>query len=155
MRPVKFIDTSVLCNLVPVPAMDQHAAQIREEMKTHLDAGCQFVLPITTVIETGNHIAHLPSGQMRRDTAKTFVEILHFVQRGKAPWVLHDVSWNADFLGQLLAGADTGTTYLQHATSKVGAGDLCILTERSAYEQRTGIRATVWSIDSDLTAYRD
>lgn len=155
MRPVTFIDTSILCNLVPVPAMDQHANEIKAQMATRLTQGCQFVLPITTVIETGNHIAHLPDGTLRRTTAKKFAEILDLVRRGSAPWVLHDVAWNADFLERFLAGADTDTPYVDHALAKLGAGDLCILTERAAYHQRTGIRATVWSIDSDLIAHQD
>ena len=155
MRPVLFIDTSVLCNIVPVPGMDQEVESIKGELKKFLQEGVQFILPITSVIETGNHIAHLPDGGRRRMVAEKFADILNFVLEGKAPWVLHDVPWNAAFLEELLATADTGCTYVEHAVAERGAGDLCILTERAAYERRTGIRATVWSIDKDLIAYKD
>ncbi|WP_210424411.1 hypothetical protein [Gephyromycinifex aptenodytis] len=153
MSPIAFIDTSVLCNLIPVPGMDQSSAEIKTELKVRLAEGWQFILPITSVIETGNHIAHLSDGRLRRATADTFVKIMQLVQQGKAPWLLHDVPWDADFLKLLLAGADTGSGYVDNATRGVGAGDLCILTERLTYQARSGIRAEIWSIDSDLTAH--
>lgn len=32
-------------------------------------------------------------------------------------------------------------------------GDLCILTERMRYEQRTQLRATIWAFDQALAAH--
>lgn len=155
MHTIAFIDTSVLCNLVPVPGKDQDSVEVKKELRRRLDAGCQFILPITAVIETGNHIAHISNGDRRRETAEHFVAILKLVQQGSSPWILHDVPWDAEFLKDLLEGADTGSGYVDHATAGVGAGDLCILTERASYQRRSGIRAVIWSIDRDLTAHQD
>lgn len=152
MSAISFIDTSILCNLVPVPGYDQHREQVTEEMTLRLNRGEQFILPITAVIETGNHIAQLPSGGVRREAATKLDAMLRLICAGRAPWILHDIAWNGDFLQRLLDGADTETSYVDQAVAKVGAGDLCILTERLAFSERSGIRAGVWTLDGGLSA---
>jgi hypothetical protein len=134
-REVVFIDSSILCNLVPVPGRDQDAASVREEMSGRLRARQQFILPITAVIETGNFIAQVADGHARRGAA------------------MHDVAWNRSFLERFLRGADTGADYVRHAVSRLGAGDLCVLTEREHYRTRTGVAAQIWSLDSGLSAH--
>jgi hypothetical protein len=120
-----FIDTSILCNLIPVPGRNQQENEVRNEMSTRLKAGQKFILPITAVIETGNFVAQISDGRQRLTTATKLEEILRLICAGKAPWVLHDVSWNQAFLEEFLDGAGTMTTYSQHAQSKVGAG-ICV-----------------------------
>lgn len=153
MVVLSFIDTSVLCNLVPVPGRDQEATAVKAELTQRLKAGERFILPITAVIETGNFIAQLSDGRVRRQVAETFAELLQLVVDDRAPWVLNRVEWNAEFLSHLLAGADTRMTYVEHAVAAVGAGDLCIVTERSQYEQRSQVRAKIWTLDQGLGAY--
>lgn len=153
MGTVIFIDTSVLCNLVPVPGRDQHTDEVKAELRSHLDAGKVFVLPITAVVETGNFIAQIADGRERRKAAQDFEMILRFVCEGKAPWTLHDVAWSAPFIEDLLRGADTGSDYIQHAQNRVGAGDLCILTERYQYQKRTQSSAEIWTRDVALGAH--
>lgn len=150
---IAFIDTSVLCNLVPVPGWDQDRDRVHAEYKTRKDENQQFILPITAVIETGNFIAQVPDGRVRRRTADAFDKLLRLIQSRKSPWVLHDVAWNADFIGLLLDGAATGISYVDHAQAKVGAGDLTILTEREQYRSRSGLDADVWTLDSALAAH--
>ncbi len=122
-------------------------------MKHRLAEGEMFILPITAVIETGNFIGQLSSGAERRTTASKFDALLRLICAGQAPWVLHDVAWNREFLEQLLDGASTGTDYVQHAQNKVGAGDLCILTEREQYRARAQISAELWTLDGALSAH--
>lgn len=153
MRPIVFIDTSILCNVVPVPGRDQHATEVLAEMAERLRSGHNFILPITAVIETGNFIAQLPGGSQRRAAAMRLSELLRLVCEGKAPWVLHDLAWNRSFLVSFLAGSTTGMTYVEHAQSQLGAGDLCILTERDHYRERTGIHAQIWARDAGLMAF--
>ncbi len=152
MGTLTFIDTSILCNLVPVPGYDQQRAEVAGEMSDRLRAGEEFILPITSVIETGNHIAQLGSGGARRQAATRLDAMLRMICAGQAPWVLHDVAWNRDFLQQLLDGADTQTSYIEHAQSGVGAGDLCILTERQSFTERSRIPAAIWTLDQGLSA---
>ena len=152
-QEVIFIDTSILCNIVPVPGFDQHREKVRAEMKEYVKKKAKFILPITAVIETGNHIAQLPSGDERRKSAERFSEILRLVVEHKAPWSLVDVEWREDFLSDLLEGADTEESLVDLAVRKVGLGDLCILTERMRYERRTQLRATIWTLDKALAAH--
>lgn len=153
MRPVSFIDTSVLCNLIPVPGRDQNAEEVKRVMIDRLAQGERFILPMTSVIETGNFIAQLKDGTVRRQTAGKLEQILRLICEGKAPWVLHDVAWDRSFLNQFLEGADTMMSYVQHAVNQLGAGDLCILTERQQYHDRSGIRANIWTYDEGLDSH--
>lgn len=153
MGTICFIDTSVLCNLVPVPGYDQHRAQIVKEMGHRLDNGVEFILPITTVIETGNHIAQLDSGRARRQAATKLDAFLRLICAGQSPWYLHDVAWGKDFLQTMVDGADTSTSYIEHAQAGLGAGDLCILNERQAFSQRSRIPASIWTLDEGLSAW--
>ena len=152
-QEVIFIDTSILCNIVPVPGFDQHREKVRAEMKEYVEKKAKFILPITTVIETGNHIAQLAGGNDRRESAERFSEILRLVVEHKAPWSLVDVEWREDFLSDLLEGADTEESLVDLAVRKGGLGDVCILTERMRYERRTQLRATIWTHDKALAAH--
>ena len=152
-QEVIFIDTSILCHSMPVPGFDQHREKVRAEMKEYVEKKAKFILPITTVIETGNHIAQLAGGNDRRESAERFSEILRLVVEHKAPWSLVDVEWREDFLSDLLEGADTEESLVDLAVRKVGLGDLCILTERMRYERRTQLRATIWTLDKALAAH--
>jgi hypothetical protein len=122
-------------------------------MAARLRSGQQFILPITTVIETGNFIAQIPRGDSRRACAIRMAELLRLICQGRAPWVLHDVAWNRDFLERFLDGADTQVGYVQHAVSQLSAGDLCLLTERHHYHTRTSITARIWTLDAGLAAH--
>lgn len=154
MPKVVFVDTSVLCNLLPVPGLDQQASEISAQMADRLrEDDALYILPITTVIETGNHIAQIKNGDHRRKTADRFSQMLSLIIEKKAPWTLHDIAWNRTFLEMLMAGAGTGTSYIDHASAGVGTGDLCILTECYQYQQRTKMDATIWSLDQALAAY--
>ncbi|MDO5285292.1 MAG: hypothetical protein Q4G45_00490 [Actinomycetia bacterium] len=148
-----FIDTSVLTNLLPVPGRDQDSAAVRDLLQDRTDRGDRFILPITSVIETGNFVAQIPDGHVRRSTAQRFEHLLRLVANGKSPWIFHDVPWNAQFLQRLLDGAGTEISYLNHAIAEVGMGDLCILTERDHYHRRTRVRAKIWTLDHELAAH--
>lgn len=152
-RAIVFIDSSILCNLVPVPGRDQDRAAVQQELVERLSLGDQFILPITAVIETGNFIAQLSDGGLRRAAALRMAELLRLICNERAPWVLHDVAWNRAFLEQFLQGGGTHIDYVQHAINQVGAGDLCLLTERQHYRDRTGVAADVWTLDAGLAAH--
>ena len=129
MSTISFIDTSILCNLVPVPGFDQQKDGVSEELRRRLDDGEEFILPITSE------------------------KLLRLICAGQAPWVLHDVAWDRGFLQSFLDGADTATSFIDHAQAGVGAGDLCILTERQAFSERSRIPAGIWTLDGGLSAH--
>lgn len=154
MPTVRFIDTCVLCNLLPVPGRDQHRERIKRDFKVYLANRDTLIMPIASVIETGNHIAHVKDGNLRRTTATRFNEMLTALKSNKAPWVMNELSWDSSFLDSFLSGAGTGMTWVDHATSGLGAGDLSILAERDLYRQRSGMRdVRIWTDDTALRGY--
>ncbi|MBB4913918.1 hypothetical protein [Streptosporangium saharense] len=149
---VEFVDTSVLCNILDIPGKNQDRESVKQQLEQR--RGCDLILPVTTVIETGNHIAQLSDGRVRRDRADKLHQLLSLVIAGEAPWVLHTVEWGEGFLRSLLAGAGTGTPFSDHVMAKLGLGDLCILTERELYRTRvTNVEVGIWTLDTQLRSH--
>jgi len=154
-RSVVFVDTTILLNLLDVPNMNGERAAVLADYNKR-KAGGGLILPITTVIETGNHISHLPNGSARRACAERFVGLLELVIAGKSPFVLHETAWGGGFFDKLVRGGTTGTTLVDHLTQgQLGCGDVAILVERDHYLARvaTGVTATVWTLDRGLASH--
>lgn len=155
MAEVRFVDTSVLCDLLKVPGKCQRHDEVREELAALQDRGVALVLPIATIIETGNHIAQAPEGHGRRASAQAFVGVLRLTAEGGAPWVLHSVAWDRRMLALLCDGPGKVGPFVELAGSGVlGAGDMAILAECELYSARTaGVDVRVWTHDERLAAY--
>lgn len=154
VRRVSFVDTSVLCNLLPVPGFDDDRDQAVEQMRARECSGETLILPVTTVIETGNFIAQIPDGRVRRTTAQTFSKMLRMVIDNRAPWQLHRFTWDDAFLRELIVGAGTGIDLVDQAVRRFGCGDLCILAERQMYAARATLASVeIWTMDAVLAAH--
>lgn len=155
MREVRFVDTSVLCDLLDVPGKNQQRDVVREELKELVAAGGQLVLPIAAIIETGNHIVNVGDGGARRACAERFVALLRATAEGRLPWVMHAVAWDDAMLHRLCEGTTATGPFLELAAAGLlGTGDLSILVERDLYAARTaGIAVTVWTHDQRLAAF--
>jgi hypothetical protein len=155
MAEIRFVDTSVLCDLLKVPGKCQRHDEVREELEVLRGSGVQLVLPIASVIETGNHIAQAEGGRARRACAERFVGLLRLTAEGGAPWVLHSVAWDGRMLDLLCDGPGQVGAFVEMAGSgTLGAGDVAILAECELYASRTaGVRVSVWTHDERLAAY--
>lgn len=155
MRQVRFVDTSVLCDIIAVPGKTQRHNTVVAELRELVKAGVPLVLPIATIIETGNHIAQAADGDARRACAERFVTLLRATANGQMPWVLHAVAWDESMLTLLCDGtAHTGAFVDLAAAGLLGTGDLSILAERELYRRRTaGVEVTLWTHDEKLSAY--
>lgn len=149
---VYFIDTSVLDNLLEIPKKSQDREQVKKDFSKRQSENSRFILPITAVIETGNHIAQLSDGQVRRAIAEKFSQMLELTAQRQAPWILHDFQWNKEFITELISQHRAGQTMVELMMQQVGGGDLCILTERELYRRATGITAEVWTYDTMLAS---
>jgi hypothetical protein len=155
-RPVVFVDTSVLCNLLGVPNKAQDRKQITAELVERRKSS-DLVLPITAIIETGNHIAQIGDGygNARRECAQMFARFIEMMIARETPWVLHSVEWDESYLRTLLDGGGTGSSLVDLATARFGCGDLSILVEVERYRARTaGVDVDVWTLDAQLASYR-
>lgn len=90
---VRFIDTSVLVNKLRVPGMCEKAEIIDKEFREAVREKEVLILPIATIIETGNHIAHIPDGNKRRTIAETYGEYLKKQQKEKHHGNFMGLSW--------------------------------------------------------------
>lgn len=154
MRTVEFVDTSVLCNFLDVPGKNQDRDEVRKSMREKVDGGVQLIIPISAVVEAGNHITQLRDGAARRACAERFATTLRAIAAGELPWVLHQVAWDEQFLVKLCDGVAGTGPFVECATQGLGAGDLAILVERELYLERSAIeRAGVWTLDAQLAAY--
>lgn len=155
MPSVVFIDTSVLLNLLDVPDRNAERDAVLAEYPQRQEQG-QFILPITTVIETGNHIGNVEPGAPRRTCAERFADMLRMVIQGTAPFAMHEMGWDDEFLRHLVAGGRTETPLVDLLVAQViGCGDLTILLERDRYLARVakGTSARIWTLDHGLAAY--
>ncbi|MEN9443650.1 MAG: hypothetical protein RIS47_540, partial [Bacteroidota bacterium] len=65
MNKVLMIDTSILCVWLKVPNMDTCGSDanrwdfdhVNSKIETEIQQGTRMILPLATIIETGNHIA--------------------------------------------------------------------------------------------------
>src|SRR6476469_9842019 len=155
MRPwVNFVDTSIVCNLLSIPGKCSDREEVAQEHKAKQDARESFILPVTAVIETSNHIRHVPNGIDRRVCAEKFASMLRLVAEEKSPWILNEFTWGRGTIQALLEGCETGMTFVEHSVGGLGGGDLCILCEKQIYRERTKISAVrVWSRDVILRSH--
>ena len=63
---VRFMDTSIVMNLLEIPGMCQDAEKVKKEFNQAVEAKETLILPVSTIIESGNHIAHIADGHIRR-----------------------------------------------------------------------------------------
>lgn len=138
-----------------MPGKCQLHDQVRAELQSLHESSVQLVLPIASIIETGNHIAQAGDGHGRRKSAEAFVALLRLTAEGAAPWVLHSVAWDKRMLDLLCDGpGGIGDFVTLAGQGMLGAGDVAILAECQLYATRTaGVTVSVWTHDERLAAY--
>ncbi len=82
------IDTSIFLHILRAPGYENptQEASLAKCMEHLLESGAVLYLPLTTILETGNHIGHMPHGGERRRAAQHFVNRIQEALDGKAPW---------------------------------------------------------------------
>lgn len=91
---ILIIDTSILCVYLKVPQIEEcgkdgdkwnydRVSQKIEEEGRH---NTRFVLPLATIIETGNHIAHT-SGDNKYKLVNAFADLVEKTIDEETPWI--------------------------------------------------------------------
>lgn len=156
MSAVCIIDTSVFLNLLNVPEKNQDKDSIIRSYSEYVDLGVTFILPMATIIETGNHIAQNGNGTLRRETATRFLETVKGAFTGDAPYRTSEFPNNTEILEWIdrfpqLAGQNKSPTKTSEGTS---FGDLSIIVEYEKCIKRFSMTEVfIWSLDSDLKQY--
>ena len=156
MSAVCLIDTSIFLNLLNVPGRNQEVSKVLDNWQSYVDLQCTFILPMATILETGNHIAQNGNGHTRRETAIRFCRVVRGSFEGEAPYQPSEFPNSAELLSWLnefpdLAGQNKSPAKLTEGTS---FGDLSIIKEFEKCRSRFRMSEVfIWSLDSDLQQY--
>ncbi len=155
MSSICLIDTSIFLEIVDVPKYNQHRASVLEDFETYYLAGFTFLLPMATILETGNHIAQNGDGRMRRKTAIRFVEQVKAAFNGEAPWRPTTFPSTAEILEWIDQFPDeAGKNKAPNKQEGTSFGDLSIIQEyHKACNKFSMSEVFIWSLDSDLLNY--
>lgn len=88
MRKVLIVDTSILCVWLAVPCMETcgwDKKRVDELIAAEIEAKTTLVLPLATIIETGNHIAKVP-GDRRFKLAQELSKLIEKAADAESPW---------------------------------------------------------------------
>lgn len=156
MSAIVLLDTSVYLNMLDVPSRNQDRDVILCEMADCFAQGDYFLLPLASVWETGNHIAHLPDGRVRRTYAQALLNDVGRAFVGDAPYRPTHFPGRQEFLGWLHAFPDMVAR--SKSPKKVREGpslaDLSIIKEwERACQLHPMSRVRIWSLDEDLAGY--
>lgn len=147
MSAICLIDTSILLEILDIPNKATQRAAIIQSLKDKRTINETLFLPMTTIIETGNHIAQNGDGRQRRDRAGKFIAMIEKALIGEAPFK------PLNFLSseQLSLWLHEFTDY---ATSGTGIGDLSIIKDwEKQRELNPRRRVYIWSLDTHLQGY--
>lgn len=151
MKAVKLIDTSILCELLEIPGKSNKSTSrnIKARFRKMANDDVRFVLPLASIIETGNHIANAKNvdGQARR---KKGLELMSFVIKSLdqySPflntifWERNDIeAWMKDFPDSAMRSKGLGDLSIEH--------DLQIV--KSRLKLPSSMPVEIWSKDGHL-----
>ena len=156
MSAIVLLDTSVYLNVLDVPGFNQHRQTVIKDFEKGINQDDHFLLPLATVWETGNHIAHLPNGQQRRTHAQNLADDVLLAFQGQIPYrATHFperdefMTWLSDFPQAAMRNKSAtktteGTSLADHSIIKEWKRN-CRLNPMS--------RVRIWSLDMDLSGY--
>ncbi|MCJ2121842.1 hypothetical protein [Methylobacterium sp. J-077] len=155
MNTVAVLDTSFLCCYLCVVGKETCGEgnlyfdpdRAKTKLDALRDANVTFVLPLASIIETGNHIANSPSYRFERAT--DLVNLLSYAAQGSSPW--------ASFEDQRQLWAGESLDYIVKnwpaaAARKSSMGDHTIRLVADYYS-RAGLKVQILTGDRDLSSY--
>lgn len=110
MAKILIIDTSIMCVWLRVPGMETTGKNneytydiVAQHIEEERGKGTKLVLPVATIIETGNHIAHANGN--KEQSIKELSSMIISSAKGETPWIAIDMQhtlWNVDNLSVLV-----------------------------------------------------
>ncbi|ATB48122.1 hypothetical protein [Corallococcus macrosporus] len=148
---VVLLDTSILCEILAVPKLSSNARGFQNQLKDKIKAGDTLLLPMTSILETGNHIGQCSmQGQARRKAATAFVKFVTEALKGDLPFrptpffqAKELATWLVEFPDWAMRSDAKG--------KGSGLGDLTIQKEwMRQCDLNPGRRVYIWSLDQQL-----
>lgn len=152
---VCLIDTSILLSILDVPGRNQDREKISQDFVEYSESNCSFLLPMATIIETGNHIAQNGDGRVRRETALRFVEAVKASFDEQPPWRMCEFQNITEILTWIDAFPDeAGKNKKPDKNEGTSFGDFSIIQEfYKACKRFSMTEVFIWSRDQDLMNY--
>ena len=145
---IGLIDTCIMCNILKVSGMHQRFNDVMQQLRNYINEGYTLLLPVATIIETGNHVAQNGDGTQRRETAQHFVKVVNDAIEDKAPWTISKTLFDVDIMTEYLID------FPDSAMRGMGFGDLSIIKE---YDNLCSLHSArcifIWSLDEHLSGY--
>lgn len=149
MNTVLFVDTSVMVNLLNIPGKNEHHDEAMEAYhRLSGQEGTVLVIPVATLVETGNHIAHIPDGNLRFSIGKTFTELIRCAIAMDGCWATA-----CEIPPKVLkAGMEE---FLRRVPGGTGLGDATIIAQFEEYwtQQQPIGTMRIWSFDRHLQGF--
>ncbi len=156
MSDIVLLDTSVYLNVLDVPGFNQHRDAILDQFNARIQNHDYFLLPMATIWETGNHIAHIESGGYRRKWAELLYSEVNNALIGNTPYkatYFPDKSVFLEWLADFPNFAQRNKTDRQ-TREGVSLSDLSIIKEWEQTRDRHSMsRVLIWSLDRHLIGY--
>lgn len=149
---VRFMDTSIVMNLLEIPNMCADVERVKEEFRRIIENKETLILPLSTIIESGNHTAHINDGAIRRTKAMKFGEFLKKTANSEAPWTLYGVEITKEDL--LTLAEEFPNRALKE---QMGIGDMSIIRFYEKYKKTIPAigKIMIWSTDKHLQGYEE
>ena len=154
-KKVLIFDTSVLCVWLKVPGKETCGPDnskmtydiVNEKIEEEKKLGTTFVLPIASIIETGNHIAH--SAGDRHTVGQVFAGIISATADQISPWAAFTEQselWKKENLKVL------AERWKESVISGQSLGDASIVDVANYYAS-AGFEVEIFTGDQGLKAY--
>lgn len=153
---VLIIDTSILCVWLSVPGKDSCGPEDDRWDKKRVDlkiaeeqkSGTLFVLPVASIIETGNHITQAPGNKYK--LVNLFSDFIVESIEGRLPWAAFSSQsnlWSPEGLRRLVE------RWRGNAIAGQSIGDASIVDVAEYYAQ-AGNQVEILTGDQGLKAYQ-
>lgn len=156
MSDIVLLDTSVYLNVLDVPGFNQTREEILHTFSGRVQHGDYFLLPMATIWESGDHIADLTDGRLRRQFAQALVEQVTQAFNNQTPFKTTYFPDREVFLRWLVDFPDYAQRNKSNRQTREGVSlsDLSIVKEWEQTRDRHSMsRVLIWSLDIDLSAY--
>jgi len=155
-KTVVVIDTSILCVWLKVPGKETCGPdnnrwefdRVDQEISRRREAGNSLILPLTTIIETGNHISQAAGD--RYVLAGELGRVMIMAADAQSPWAAFSEQsdrWTPENLKKL------AEEWPPLAAQKLSIGDATI-KDVADYYAKMGYSVTILTGDQQLAAYQ-
>ena len=147
MSEVLVVDTGVFLNVLGVPGHCQDFDEVHEEFERQLRASSEFLLPLSVVLESGNHIADLPNGDHRWRWGETLRDQVRRAIEGGSAWGLTPLPTENDLDSWM-------QEFPQAARERVTAVNVTVIDAwEAARRKNPSRRVRIWSLNQRLQGY--